>query len=276
MTDVHIPDTSEYQQTVDTRKLPAVILRAHNGHRADRSFAQRWAQARRTSRVRMAYGYVVANRDAAEQGREAAQLIGKLQPGEMVWCDLEEGTGDQSARAEAWCREVDAHCGGKAGVYSGESFFGAHLAGVHRTRWVAAYRASEPRGPHLLWQNTDKDKSAGVSGPHDESVFHGSLDQLRATVDWLQGRSAPAAASKPAAKPAAPAKPASAPATPTANLKEERMLVQFKGGSAVWEVCGSKLYYVSATAWRARALRVSDVHVLGADHPLSKLPKVTT
>jgi hypothetical protein len=261
LTTTFIPDTSEFQSTVDCRKLPAVILRAHNGHRADRQFQTRWAQARKCSTVRMAYGYVVQNRDPVAQAKEFAAIVGRLQPGEMVWCDLEEGAGDQTARADAWCQTVDDLCGGKAGVYSGEAFFSAHLGGVTRTRWVAAYRATEPRGPHLLWQNTDKSKGPGVSGPHDESVFHGSVQELRAVIDRQQGRTAAVAKhTSNAPKPA----------------KVVRSLVQFQGQPAVWEILGSDLHHVTRAAWDARGLSVKDVQVLPTSHPLAALAKVNS
>jgi peptidoglycan hydrolase-like protein with peptidoglycan-binding domain len=42
---------------------------------------------------------------------------------------------------------------------------------------VAAYQASEPPGPHRLWQFTETYRVPGV-GISDCSVFHGTIDQL--------------------------------------------------------------------------------------------------
>src|SRR5947209_8387686 len=115
MSTLHIPDISEFQATVDLAKVgPAVILRAHNGARADHTFAARLPQARAHQQVRGFYGYVKAGLDAKAQGAAFAQTVGKLQPGEFAVCDLEEGSGDQSDRAMAWMAEVDARCGGSS------------------------------------------------------------------------------------------------------------------------------------------------------------------
>jgi hypothetical protein len=180
LTDLHIPDVSEHQATVDFGKVgPAVILRAHNGRRADSTFHARQAQARAHQIVRGFYIYLVKDRDAATQGREAAAVIGRLQPGEFIAVDLEEGDGDQSARAQAAAAVLDKACGGHAWVYSGEAFDHAHLAHVTGRRlWLAAYRTSpEPKGD-LLWQHSDKEPHPGI-GPCDCSIYHGTAQQLR-------------------------------------------------------------------------------------------------
>lgn len=182
MTDLHIPDLSEYQTSIDWPTLaqarPAVILRAHNGRRADRQFAARLVQARRYAQVRLFYGYMVADRDAATQGRELAAIVGPLQPGEAFVCDAEEGAGDQSARVKAYLAALS----GRDVVYSGDSFAHDHLAAELKTSgllfWDAAYRAAEPTTQHFLWQHTDHEATPGV-GATDCSIFHGTVQQLR-------------------------------------------------------------------------------------------------
>lgn len=183
MADLHIPDLSKWQRTVDLSLLgPAVILRAFNGTRADPTFAQRQREARIHQKVRGFYAFLIPDRDATQQGREAAAVIGRLQPGEFIVCDLEQGDGDQSTRAEAFCAEVDAACGGHSWVYSGESFAADHLRHVSgRLLWIAAYRTKEPTGPHALWQHSDHEPHPGV-GPVDCSIFHGTIEQLHALV----------------------------------------------------------------------------------------------
>ena len=211
MPDIHIPDVSEFQDRVDFAAVgPAVILRAHNGYRADHTFAARRADAH-THGLRAVglYCYLVKDRDAAVQAHEAAAVIGRLQPGEMVWVDVEEGSGDQSSRAETFAREIDSACGGHAGIYSGESFLTDHLRGTYGRRiWVAAYRTSEPTATHALWQHSDREPHRGVSGPCDCSIFHGSADDLRTLFGW-----------PPATKPA-PGKPTPAKAKATPNAAQ--------------------------------------------------------
>jgi len=179
MTDVHVPDISKWQASVDFSKVgPAVILRAHSGNGVDSAFAAREPQARAHQQVIGFYGYVVEGRDAATQGREFAAAVGKLRTGEFAVCDLETGSGDQSARAEAWCHAVDVAIGGHAWGYSGEAFDHDHLTHVSGRRlWIAAYRAAEPTGPHALWQHTDSEPHPGI-GACDCSIFHGTIQQL--------------------------------------------------------------------------------------------------
>jgi hypothetical protein len=182
MTDLHIPDLSEYQTAVDFAKLatatPAVILRAHNGARPDRTFAARLPQARAHMQVRLFYGYCRQGVDAGQQGRQLAQTVGALQPGEAVVCDLEEGDGDQSGRLKAYLDQL----GGVDIDYSGEAFARAHLKGVGLLFWIAAYRGTEPTDRHFLWQNTDHQVFPGVSSPCDSSIFHGTVADLKALL----------------------------------------------------------------------------------------------
>lgn len=252
MTDLtHIPDISEFQSGGKIKEQ-AVIVRVHNGTRPDHSWADFARQARGRIPVFGMYGYVIAGRDPAVQGRETAALIGPLRPGEFVACDLEEGSGDQTARAEAWCQAVDAACGGTAWVYSGLAFYSEHLSGVRRHRWVAAYGQGEPRGPHVLWQHTDSERHPGL-GRTDCSIWHGTVGSLRQFVDASRHR------------------------TPTPNpaghSEEVRMLVKFQSNPAVYEVCGSVLFHVTAQAWKARGLHTADVHNLPDNHPLAALTR---
>jgi GH25 family lysozyme M1 (1,4-beta-N-acetylmuramidase) len=180
---IHIADISEFQPTVDFAQVgPAVIVRAHNGRRPDRVFTAHRDGARAHCQVRGFYGYVVKDRDAATQGREMAALVGRLQPGEFIACDLEEGDGDQTPRAEAWSAVVDEKCGGKAWVYSGASFRTDHLAGEARTFWEAAYQNLEPHDRHVLWQHSDHENHPGI-GPCDCSIFDGSVEDLLTLIN---------------------------------------------------------------------------------------------
>ena len=200
MTDLHVPDLSEHQPSVDMARIgPAVILRAHNGYRADHTFAARLAQAREHVKARAFYLYLLADHDAAAQAHAAAAVIGKVQPGEAVVVDLEEGTGNQAPRFEAAAAILRKETGAPVGLYSGLSFDADHLAAAKPDfLWIAAYRSTEPSVHHDLWQHTDHETHAGVGSPCDCSIFHGTADQLLA----LWGGKAPAKkATKPPTKP---------------------------------------------------------------------------
>jgi GH25 family lysozyme M1 (1,4-beta-N-acetylmuramidase) len=188
MSDLVIPDLSEFQGTVDWHALvsggyPAAIIRAHNGSRADYQWSANRAGAHAAGvRALGIYQYLQAGHDAGAQANALCDLIGSLRPGEWAICDLEEGGGDQSARAHAWYTTVAGrlHNASSEELYSGDYFFGAHhlsAAGFSRI-WVAAYSSTEPSTVHELWQFTDARHFPGVSGSNDASVFHGSVEQL--------------------------------------------------------------------------------------------------
>jgi len=143
------------------------------------------------------YQYLRANQDVPSQAHAFVKWIGPtLNKGEIPILDLEEGSGNQSARAAAWFSVVDKAYGlsslplnKRSWLYSGEAFAQEHgLADEFaspRHTWVAAYRDTEPTIGHTLWQCTD-----GKAGAHrtnwpgcgfcDTSLHHGTLAQLAA------------------------------------------------------------------------------------------------
>lgn len=193
MTDLIIPDLSEFQTGTDLAALraggyPAVILRAHNGWRPDFRFVLWQAQARQLRYTAIGYyQYLVAGRDAAAQARDFAATVGPLRPGEFAICDDEEGAGDQSARVNTWFDALDSIWHDPAGdwEYSGLFFSRAHLGSVRPSvhRWLAAYSTVEPVDVHQLWQFSDAYQFPGVPGPSDASIFHGTVDQLAELVN---------------------------------------------------------------------------------------------
>jgi Glycosyl hydrolases family 25 len=131
------------------------------------------------------YQYVVAGQDAAMQGRALAELVGPLQKGEVLICDLEEGSGNQSGRLTAWYNAVTAYYSGTYGqnisghlwTYSGLSF--SQTSGIAPVDWLADYTSTEPALKHTLWQFSETYNVPGV-GTSDCSLFHGTVTQLAA------------------------------------------------------------------------------------------------
>ena len=179
MTDLYIADVSEFQ-TVNWPAYgaanPAVIVRAHNGWRADYKWAQNVAGARSQCQWRGFYQYLPATVDPATAAHAFQATVGPLQLGEVAILDIEEGTGDQRARRTAWLSALQDPV---EWTYTGLAFAQAHLAGVS-VEWIAAYGQSEPAGLHNLWQFTDAQRFAGIAGFCDGNVFHGTLVQLEA------------------------------------------------------------------------------------------------
>ena len=205
---LHLPDVSEFQPNVDWSKVAnqnggAAIIRAMagTGH-VDKAWyngARRADAHKKGIRALGIYQYLVKGQDPGVQAQAFVKLVGSLQPGEFAVLDLEEGDGDQSARAQAWLDHVDSALTypGYAGawLYSGQSFFGEHglmpIARSARHTWVAAYVQHEPTDvPHTLWQHTDREAWPGI-GTCDCSIFNGDLDGLLAKIA-TQPEAAPA------------------------------------------------------------------------------------
>jgi GH25 family lysozyme M1 (1,4-beta-N-acetylmuramidase) len=176
---LHMPDVPEFQPNVDWGKVKAknggaAIIRALYG----------------TAHVDKAWFNGGKDQDAVQQAARFVELVGALHPGEFAILDLEEGDGDQSARAREWLSHVDAkltYPGYKgAWLYSSESFFKEHgllpIAKSTRHAWVAAFREGPPPDvPHTLWQHSEKEAWPGI-GDCDCSVFDGDVTALLAHI----------------------------------------------------------------------------------------------
>jgi hypothetical protein len=156
------------------------------------------------------YHYVRQDQDITAQARAFLKILGKLAPNEVPALDLEEGAGDQEARANAWHAVVDEALGlaprplnERSWLYSGLDF--AETAGLApifasaRHTWVAAYGSTEPSLGHTLWQSTNGTVGSNITswpgtGKCDTNLYHGTLAELAA----LSGRYQPPAPAKPA------------------------------------------------------------------------------
>lgn len=192
MADTRLADISEFQENIDAAAYiggghRSLIVRAHNGRRSDNQWPARREYLRKFPFVTIGYyQYLVSGRDAVDQARDFVACVGSLRPNEFAICDLEEGSGNQTGRAEAWFRVVDAAYGFPATLYAGLSFGKTNLGGWQRwsgrPRWVAAYQSREPTDPHELWQHTDSARFPGLAGGVDGNIFHGTDAQFLATM----------------------------------------------------------------------------------------------
>jgi hypothetical protein len=196
------PDLSEYQATADItgirKQTSAIILRvAYGANHPDEVFAKFRSEAHAAGYVFVGlYQYLVASQDVASQAMAFCKLVGKLQPGEIPILDLEEGSGNQLARADAWYAYVDAYfsldklpLGNRSWIYSNPSF--AKTAGLtmlfaSSRGWLADYATTEPtQPPHTLWQSTDGKTGAyqmswAGCGKCDTNYYPGTAQQLAA------------------------------------------------------------------------------------------------
>ena len=198
-----LPDLSEFQPDADmcgikAKNGGAAIIRACYGtSHPDAVFPDLRAAAKNFSFLGL-YQYLRQDQDPAAQAEAFTRLIGRLAPHEVPILDIEEGSGDQSARANQWFAVADRAFGladlplnKRSWCYSGDYFAENHgLGGIFdgpRHTWVAAYGPSEPGLGHTLWQCTNG--QAGVhqtdwpgAGRCDTSLYHGTLAQLAATI----------------------------------------------------------------------------------------------
>jgi GH25 family lysozyme M1 (1,4-beta-N-acetylmuramidase) len=182
----YLADVSEFQpDIVDAAYLQwskAIIIRAAYGSTHD---DRAWYGGDRRAQLHKGgvkflgiYQYLVAGQDPVVQAKELIRMVGPLQAGEKLICDLEEGSGNQHARLTAWYNTImSAYPGVTPWTYSG--LFFAASSGIAPVDWVAAYQSAEPSVPHKLWQFTDKLSVPGI-GSVDCSVFNGTIDQLAA------------------------------------------------------------------------------------------------
>lgn len=189
--DTRLADVSEFQPNVDADAYleagnDCIINRVYNGYRADYQWPARgnYLRARDFTGIGW-YAYLAGDVDATSQAHAFVACVGSLRDNEWPILDLEEGSGDQRGRAQAWFNVVDRWAGFPAMLYSGESFLEDHLGGAghwgNRPIWIAAYRSSEPSARHLLWQFSDSYYFAGI-GSCDGNVTHCSSRDFMADV----------------------------------------------------------------------------------------------
>jgi GH25 family lysozyme M1 (1,4-beta-N-acetylmuramidase) len=195
MTDLLIPDVSEFQGVIDWPHLGtdvAIVRVCYGDLHVDTYVDANIVGARSRCAARGWYAYLVGGRDPAAQADVFCRVLqahGGLQTTEFVVVDDEEGSGDQSWRVNAFLARCDATLrtaqpGQEDWWYSGLNFALTHnLPAARGHRWVAAYQAGEPGAvPHDLWQFTDAASVAGIRGPVDCSVYHGAVDAFLALI----------------------------------------------------------------------------------------------
>lgn len=184
MADTKMADISEFQSNIEAPQYlkyhQSLICRVHNGNRKDNKMPGRMNYLRSYPFIALGwYQYLVSNKDPATQAHEFIAVVGKLHNNEFPILDVEEGDGDQSARAQAWFDVVDPWANLTATLYSGLSFLQTKLGGTKRWSthpiWVAAYGQSEPTVPHVLWQYSDSEKYDAITPKQcDTSIHHGT------------------------------------------------------------------------------------------------------
>ncbi len=205
---VKLPDVSEFQSPangnaphwagIKSQNGGAAIIRVGygNAHRDGMLVSNRATIKSLEFGFRGLYQYLRAGQDVRSQANAFINWIGPhLNEGEIPILDLEEGSGDQSGRANQWFDIIDhaydltsLPLGQRSWLYSGQNFaVSAGLAPIFnsaRRSWVAAYQSSEAGLlPHTLWQSTNGQVGANRTnwsgcGFCDTSFYHGTLASL--------------------------------------------------------------------------------------------------
>ena len=227
-------DLSEHQPTFDADAYlrsgcTIIIVRVHSGYRKDNAMPGRMVQVRSKPFQAVGYyQYLTKDRQAETQAQEFCSLVGHLKPNEFPILDLEEGSGNQTGRAEAWFSIVDPWASFPATLYTGASMLQTQLSGAahwHRPRWIASYPNSYspdmgrfPAGA-TFWQYTDRGKFAGCPGGVDGSVYPGTAAEFRTEV---------------CGKGSAPGQPAGTGEVATARMVDGRQEVFLYEAGTVW------------------------------------------
>jgi hypothetical protein len=211
VTTLLLPDTSEFQAGpsapdwagIKKQNGGAGIVRVGYGAvHLDHMFVSNYTALKANKFSFMGlYHYLVGSQDPAAQARQFCSWVGPpsaVAPGTVFICDLEEGSGNQAGRANAWLTTVDKFYGldtqplnVRSWLYSGQSFAVATgltpIFNSARRTWVASYKATEAGLlPHTLWQSTNGTTGANITnwagcGRVDTSQYNGTLPELAAT-----------------------------------------------------------------------------------------------
>jgi hypothetical protein len=185
-------DTNEFHEVTDPNAYlawsPVIILRVCYGytHLDNAYVSNRLALQSNPKLLGMGhYCYVPAGQDAGSCGTFFAKQIfahGGFPRGHFISWDIEEGTGDQTLRAQQFMGAAHAVLHDNPADefgYSGEYFWQAHLGTFNQVhRWIAAYGSPEPQMGEVLWQMSSTFAAPGIAGLCDCSTFGGSVGQF--------------------------------------------------------------------------------------------------
>jgi len=204
-----LPDVSEFQTGasapdwagIKAKNGGAGIIRVGYGNaHLDHMFVSNYTAMKNHEYKFMGlYQYLRKDQDPVSQAEAFCKWIGPksaVAPGTVFILDLEEGDGNQAARAQSWLNSVDTFYGlngqtmdKRSWLYSYTSFVTAHgltsIFSSQRHTWIAAYQNSPPIIGHTLWQSTDGKSGANITnwpgcGKCDTSQHNGTLATLAA------------------------------------------------------------------------------------------------
>lgn len=236
MSQLYGVDVSEFQGEINWDELNAVanfvIIRASFGtDRKDNQFDRNQSEARRVQAsagpLGIGYYYFAYPTliDAVTSANYFVENLGSLQPGEVLFLDLEGNVGsDPVGWAHAFLDRVHVLTNQKPLIYLNQALVNEHnwspVIEAGFGLWLADYDGNKT-GPGVAtpWsvtavrQWTDADTVAGISGKVDGDVFYGDFSQW-----YSYGKPSPLVATTPSPVPSTP--PAVVQQPPTSASSE--------------------------------------------------------
>jgi GH25 family lysozyme M1 (1,4-beta-N-acetylmuramidase) len=204
-----LPDTSEFQTGTTAPNWPAIknqnggacaIRVGYGNAHLDSMFVSNKTEIQNAGfGFALLYHYLRADQDALSQAQAFCNWVGsgQLKSWMRPALDLEEGSGNQISRANAWFNYVDDFFGltgplqSRSWLYTGDSFATSSglsaICNSSRHTWIAKYSSTAPANAFTLWQCTNGSVGSHItswsgSGKIDTSVYSGSLALLAETI----------------------------------------------------------------------------------------------
>jgi hypothetical protein len=179
----YLADVSEFEMDVNDPVYlawsKAMVIRAAYGDAHDDlawyAGARRAALHKGGAKFVGIYQFLVPGQDGTAQANAFHDLVGPLQPGEVLIADFEQGT---KPMLTAWYNAM-LHWYPNQFLWTYTGLFFGRDQGALPVQWLADYTSVEPNEGQLLWQFTSTYNVPGV-GQADCSVFHGTVDRLAA------------------------------------------------------------------------------------------------
>ena len=186
-------DVSHYQGTVDWQQVAgsyhfAFIKATEGNHYQDPAFSRNLDSVISTSMEVGAYHFFTPDKDATEQAKHFLTTIADFELSLPPVLDVEvapDGSTEAFQKAiEQWIGVVEAGTGCTPIIYTGKAFWNQYLQDRFSDHpiWISDYTEDDNKVaaiPWSFWQFTDSGSAEGVSGPVDESRYHGSESTLR-------------------------------------------------------------------------------------------------
>jgi lysozyme len=193
-------DVSNHQGDIDWPALAGSNVAFAYIKATEGGFQFNWEGAKKAGVARGAYHFFTQCRPGAEQARNFIATVPREQGALPPVIDAEHmgpcRTGQQVSNVvqeiTTFLDALEAHYGRRPVIYTTAEFDAAYLQGqlagerfwLRSLFWPPSFRP----GRWVIWQYHNAGRRAGINGPVDLNVFHGSRKQFEAFVAGEPGR----------------------------------------------------------------------------------------